>query len=907
MRRLLPLLLICHFLAPVSAQTESAPAKLAHNFRPGSGLRVSVGDVPLIRSSSLQVYAPGWKQSYYSSHAERAVVEKSKGTKGVVAKHAARTMKFTATETFETLDEHRFAVTLAGTWHEGLDAQLEWCLGAMNCFPLYGGSVATVDEKARVEIFPKGNEAKQNLNLLPGSGGIRFTSRLGQLTVTIEKGPAELTLLDGRALPLRGWAEDAPSLWLGMIGVALKPHEPFELRAVFTFEPAGAAAPAAAVRVDAGIEKTDRATIATTRPIQVIPKPKHLTWGSGRFLLDDQTALENAPSAAARVLWREVKERFNFELPAKATKISRAIRFVHDQQLRDEGYQVDIAPHGVEVRAKTDRGFFYAAQTLCQLLRSADEGVFLPACNIDDAPSLAFRGVHLFTGKESVPLFTRLAERVLSRYKFNHVVIESQFTQWDSDKSIWWEISVPKEQVAEYVKIARENFLEPIPLVQSLGHSEWMFQKGANRDLAEYPPAPYAYSVTNPKTYEYIRRIYGEALDLFEPDFFHIGHDEVNIFGHYPRREEAKKWGETKLFTYDVQQHDKQMRPRNVRLMLWGDMLLHRSESSDSAANAPTTQEAKARRDAMPEDAVIADWHYQPAKPEDYKSLKIFKDAGFTTVACTWFNPDNIYSFAESARHYGAWGLLQTTWAGWTLTEQSMEREAKQFPAYILAAEYAWSGDSPPPDQLPYRADEVLARALNPEREITTGLPGVQIDLAKAANAAIAPNQWLNFAHDIGIDPTALKAPLAGVRFKCSDRAMVLKGSLLPRDADAPTRVELSMNLRAGTIFFLQATAFPTGPGQQVGVYTIHYADKSRERVELIYARNIRSWDDAAPTSQAAPALVRKTATGCDLVLRSFAWKNPHPEKPITRIVMETSHEYASPALFAATATTPAK
>ena len=43
-----------------------------------------------------------------------------------------------------------------------------------------------------------------------------------------------------------------------------------------------------------------------------------------------------------------------------------------------------------------------------------------------------------------------------------------------------------------------------------------------------------------------------------------------------------------------------------------------------------------------------------------------------------------------------------------------MQKEYKQFSAYILAAEYAWSGQTISPEQLPYQADEVFARAWNP-------------------------------------------------------------------------------------------------------------------------------------------------------------------------------------------------
>src|SRR4051794_8509785 len=199
------------------------------------------------------------------------------------------------------------------------------------------------------------------------------------------------------------------------------------------------------------------------------------------------------------------------------------------------------------------------------------------------------------------------------------------------------------------------------------------------------------------------------------------------MIGGYPHRDDAKEWGATKLFTHDVNKLHDFFKPKDVKLMLWGDMLLDKSESSDQAANAESAAEAKARRDAIPKDAIICDWHYEPRKPEAYKSLKVFKDAGFKTIACTWYTPENIHSFARAAHDFGAWGLLQTTWAGYSVNEKTLQSELRQFTAYILAAEYAWNADiAPPPDQLPYRADDVFIRSLNPSVERTDVVKGFQ-------------------------------------------------------------------------------------------------------------------------------------------------------------------------------------
>jgi hypothetical protein len=138
---------------------------------------------------------------------------------------------------------------------------------------------------------------------------------------------------------------------------------------------------------------------------------------------------------------------------------------------------------------------------------------------------------------------------------------------------------------------------------------------------------------------------------------------------------------------------------RGVKTILWGDMLFAKGEVPD-AGHAPDPAEARARRAGLPRGIVVADWHYTTG--DRYPSLELLKREGLETIACTWHEPMNIYRFAQAARQAGVLGLLQTTWVGYFPDEQVLRSEARQFSAFILAAEYAWSGRPEPPAALPY-------------------------------------------------------------------------------------------------------------------------------------------------------------------------------------------------------------
>jgi len=156
-----------------------------------------------------------------------------------------------------------------------------------------------------------------------------------------------------------------------------------------------------------------------------------------------------------------------------------------------------------------------------------------------------------------------------------------------------------------------------------------------------------------------------------------------------------------------------------VESMVWGDMLLGPGEAKD-ATHAKTLADARARREAISRKVIIVDWHY--AASADASSLELLRKEGFRVVAASWYTPANIHHLAQAALATGAEGLLQTTWMGYFPDEQAMKTQLQQFTAFVLAAEYAWSGRKEPPAQLGYDAKEVFLKAYNRPRSI--GAPG---------------------------------------------------------------------------------------------------------------------------------------------------------------------------------------
>ena len=115
--------------------------------------------------------------------------------------------------------------------------------------------------------------------------------------------------------------------------------------------------------------------------IAIVPYPNHLETGRGTYRVTDrpvtcdsrtdertQRAVAEFAAQLAKTSGGENPVTVANELPASG------IRFVLDQTLPEEGYRLDVTPKGVEVRASRFPGFFYAVQSLRQMLPAAVYG-----------------------------------------------------------------------------------------------------------------------------------------------------------------------------------------------------------------------------------------------------------------------------------------------------------------------------------------------------------------------------------------------------------------------------------------------------------------------------------------------------------------------------------------------------
>jgi hypothetical protein len=457
----------------------------------------------------------------------------------------------------------------------------------------------------------------------------------------------------------------------------------------------------------------------------IIPQPKSLHVGSGAYHLPADAKWVLRASTRDERLWQAAESAFASKKGSYESAVQPwvslqvgapgSVNFPTGQaQPRwasdPEGYRLAVETNGLVILASTAQGAFYGLQTLAQLWQGSGNERTCPVVEVEDWPVLRFRGAHWFPSASGVRMHQKLIRNVFGAFKFNSSVIQCEAAQWDTHPEITARNAISKADLRQLVATCRSCFQEPIPLINTPGHAEWAFRHDSNLDIAEDPSAPYAYCVNNPKSFAFIQDVLNECLPIFGSKYCHLGHDEVTMRGRFPNPEcpRCKETTTGLVLKHANRMHD-WLHARGVEMMIWGDMLLGPGEAKD-AANAKTLAEAQARRAGISTNIIIVDWHYVGSA--DDTSLRILQKDGFRVIAASWYTPENIHHLANAAVAAGSEGLLQTTWMGYFPDERAMRSELRQFTAFVLAAEYAWSGRKREgPDQLGYDPKEVFVKA----------------------------------------------------------------------------------------------------------------------------------------------------------------------------------------------------
>jgi hypothetical protein len=115
---------------------------------------------------------------------------------------------------------------------------------------------------------------------------------------------------------------------------------------------------------------------------------------------------------------------------------------------------------------------------------------------------------------------------------------------WEVEDKIQWETcpecvnpdAFTKEIFRTLLEYSRNLGLEPIPLLQTIGHAEYVLRHEKYLTFREDSARCDCYCTSNPKVRKFLKAWIAEYLDLFgEVRYFHLGGDEAYRFGTCPK------------------------------------------------------------------------------------------------------------------------------------------------------------------------------------------------------------------------------------------------------------------------------------------------------------------------------------------------------------------------------------
>lgn len=238
--------------------------------------------------------------------------------------------------------------------------------------------------------------------------------------------------------------------------------------------------------------------------------------------------------------------------------------------------------------------------------------------------------------------------------------------RFDVCPSVAYAEAYSKEAFKSILAEAEKLGLEPIPLLQTFGHAEYVLSREKYVSWREKKDDPTCYCVLNPEVRTFLAALLKEYLDLFGPKVreFHLGGDEARVFGTCPACSVCNKGA---LYAEHLTFLSSLLKTRGVRPGIWCDMVL--SALGDGAEAL------------VPPEFVIWQWDYGVGngKMENRWTSRVdlLRKRGYDIVYCGAsqcagddpflvryvYHANNLDALAAKARTNGARGFCVTSWS----------------------------------------------------------------------------------------------------------------------------------------------------------------------------------------------------------------------------------------------------
>jgi hexosaminidase len=302
---------------------------------------------------------------------------------------------------------------------------------------------------------------------------------------------------------------------------------------------------------------------------QIVPAPVEVTPRPGMaYALTANARIQTQPgSADARKVGEYaaslLRPATGYRLPVSSGVTPRGVTLLlvdADRRVGEEGYQLDVTPEGVVIRAKAAAGLFAGVQTLRQLLPAKIEAGSrqpgpwtVPGGSVLDYPRFGHRGAMLDVARHffSVAEVKRYVDQIAA-YKVNYLHLHLADDQgWRIEIKSWPRLATyggsievgggqggyyTQEQYRDLVRYAGSRGVTVIPEIDMPGHTNAALASYAELNCDGIAPPLYpgtevgfsSLCIDKPVTYRFVDDVLRELAALTPGPFLHIGGDEAH-------------------------------------------------------------------------------------------------------------------------------------------------------------------------------------------------------------------------------------------------------------------------------------------------------------------------------------------------------------------------------------------
>jgi hexosaminidase len=320
----------------------------------------------------------------------------------------------------------------------------------------------------------------------------------------------------------------------------------------------------------------------TASELALIPQPQEMMLGKSSFRFKRSTKLvvENIDQKIIAMQFSDLFQKasgWKMETIVGGDEASNQVFFRTEPMMGPEAYSLDVTTQRIEIKAAKPAGFFYALQTLRQLLPVEIESSkkqqptewLVPVIAISDTPTYKWRGFmldaarHFFPKEDVLKIIDDLALHKINTFHFHltddqgwRIEIKkypklTEVGAWRVDhEDQHWNVR-PKQQpgekatyggfytqddILEIVKYAQSRFITVVPEIEMPAH--------VTAALAAYPylsctggpftvlpggvwPITDIYCAGKDTTFQFVQDVLSEVMQLFPSKYIHIGGDEA--------------------------------------------------------------------------------------------------------------------------------------------------------------------------------------------------------------------------------------------------------------------------------------------------------------------------------------------------------------------------------------------